>query len=112
VDCGSKKLTHTHSKKGTEMVWSHYAEEAYAAEQESLDEPYEMEDEDRGPPEPLEFDDWCTWFSNDLLNMWMSLRAYREDSGTTSYILNSAEYNDFCYFCYQFSRGWPSRFPS
>jgi len=25
------------------MVWSHYKEEAHAAEQESLDEPYEME---------------------------------------------------------------------
>jgi len=95
------------------MVWKHYADEAYAPEQEVLDNYVEIDDyEDRGPPEPMEFEDWVEWYSNDLMNMWMSIRAYREDSGTSSYILKGASYTDFCQFCYQFSSGWPSSMPS
>ena len=90
------------------MVWKQYADEAYAPENESRYEDLAIDDfEDRSPPERLSFEDWCAWFSEDLLNMWMSLRSYGEVASTDSYILTYAEYNDFCYFCYQFSRGYP-----
>ena len=96
------------------MVWKHYADEAYAPENELPDDVGGAVDdyEDRGPPEPMGFEDWCAWFSNDLLNMWMSLQSYGQDAGTSSYIMSDATYNDFCWFCYQFSRGWPSPCPS
>jgi hypothetical protein len=96
------------------MVWQHYADEAYAPENEALFEnQVDIDDyEDRGPPQPMDFEDWCEWFSVDLLNMWMSLRTYGQEASTSAYILTHAEFNDFCHFCYQFSRGYPSRLPS
>ena len=95
------------------MVWKHYADEAHAPEHEILDNYVDIDDyEDRGPPESMNYQDWAEWFSRDLMNMWMSLRTYGHDAGTSSYIMTSASYDDFCQFCYQFSRGWPSRMPS
>jgi len=61
---------------------------------------------------PLPYDDWVTWYSNDIMNLWMGIKAYKEDSGNEYYILDSAEYNDFCEFCYAFSCKMRSRFPS
>ena len=92
------------------MVWSHYLQEINTHEEDGNI----SEEDERMPPrnKPMEFDEWQTWYSNDLLNMWMSLRAYKEDSGNESYILDQADFNDFCEFCYNFSCQLPSKYPS
>ena len=94
------------------MVWSHYVQETNNNQIPSV-EGYSS-DEERLPPRnrPMIYDDWITWYSNDLLNMWMGMRAYREDSGTSTYIMDQCEYDDFCRFCYEFSCQFPSAFPS
>ncbi len=63
------------------------------------------DDYDTPTRHPLEFQDWSEWFDRDLMNMWMSLRQYREDTYLTGYILRDATFTDFCDFCYQFSHG-------
>ena len=94
------------------MVWSHYIQETNNNQVDTNEEYHS--DEDRVPPrnKPMPYDDWVTWFSNDLLNMWMGTKAYREDSGTSTYIMDNCEYEDFCIFCYEFSCKFPSQFPS
>ena len=83
------------------MVWSEYRDEAHAADHEysGFSDDDNLEDGDRY----MTCDEWTVWHSQDLMNMWMSLRAYREDSGTTNSILKIATYTDFCEFCYRFS---------
>jgi len=95
------------------MVWSHYLQEITNNNTHEEDGNISEEDE-RMPPrnKPMDFDEWQTWYSNDLLNMWMSIRAYKEDSGNESYVLDQAEFNDFCEFCYNYSCRLPSKYPS
>ena len=99
------------------MVWKHYADEAYAPENEAHEfEPdyadVHIDDYQDCHPAHMNQEDWEAWYSRDLLNMWMSLMSYGETSGVSSYILTSAQYSDFCDFCYMFSRGIPNRLPS
>lgn len=95
------------------MVWSHYLQETTNNQADNNVENTSDDDELAIPRNrPLDFDMWVTWFHNDLLNMWMSLRAYREDSSTTHFILDECEFHDFCEFCYEFSSRFASRYPS
>lgn len=95
------------------MVWSHYLDETYAEDEFVYDEECEVEDEEREPPQrQMTLDDWSTWYSRDLLNMWMSLRSYTVDAGVSSYLLTDASFPDFCEFVYNFSHGYPSPHPS
>lgn len=48
--------------------------------------------------------DWHDWHSEDVLNMWMSLRQYLEDNHLNSTLMNNASFNDFAEFVRQFSR--------
>jgi len=82
------------------MVWSEYVEHTTGGENEYSDE------ENDFPPCRLHVEDWTTWYSEDLMNMWFSLVQYRSDSGRTHDILKNASYTDFCEFCYQFSHGY------
>lgn len=59
--------------------------------------------------EPLEYQTWCTWFREDLLNMWMSIRTYAEDSYMRSTLLGPMCFEDFCSFVYSFSSTYPSK---
>jgi hypothetical protein len=66
-----------------------------------MDETYdEQEDRDLvlGPQ------DWHDWHSEDVLNMWMSLRQYIEDNNLNSTLLNNASFHNFAEFVRQFSR--------
>lgn len=54
--------------------------------------------------EPLSPEDWMDWNSEHLLNMWMSLRQYREDNYIDSTMMNIATFNDFCHFVMKNSR--------
>ena len=84
------------------MVWSEYANEAHV---NNPTDPNDYSDDDNPDDGDrwMTCDEWTTWHSHDLLNMWMSLRDYREISGTTNSILKLATYTDFCEFCYRFS---------
>jgi hypothetical protein len=66
-----------------------------------MDETYD-EQEDRelvlGPQ------DWHDWHSEDVLNMWMSLRQYLEDNNLNSTLMNKASFHNFAEFVRQFSR--------
>ena len=86
------------------MVWSEYVEHTNGENDYSDDE-----NDDSIPPKRLTVDDWTTWYSEDLLNMWFSLVQYREDSGQKYDIMKNATYTDFCEFCYHFSHGFASR---
>ncbi len=68
---------------------------------------YSDEEEDTGP-EQLDIQNWMDWYSNDLLNMWMGLRTYREDTYLTTSLMGDATFHDFCEFVYSFSHGFPS----
>jgi hypothetical protein len=83
------------------MVWSEYVEHTNGENDYSDDE-----NDDFVPPKRLTIDDWTTWYSEDLLNMWFSLVQYREDSGRKHDIMKNATYTDFCEFCYHFSHGF------
>jgi len=92
------------------MVWNQYVDEAngHADEYECLDGEEEVEP----PPSRMSIHDWETWFSRDLMNMWMSLRQYREDAGVSNFIMKDATYSDFIEFCYHFSHGYANSRPS
>jgi hypothetical protein len=80
------------------MVWSEYVQETVY---DTNDYAYDSNDDEPDPPSvPLTFDEWCAWHSEDLMNMWMSLVQYREDSGMGYLILNFANFTDFCEFCW------------
>ena len=91
------------------MVWSQYVEDANDPSEE-MD--YESDYEDPLPPSPMEIEDWVTWYSGDLLNMWFSLKQYREDAGIHNYVMSHATYTDFCEFCYRCSDGTRNSYPS
>jgi hypothetical protein len=84
------------------MVWSEYVDHTRGDNDYSDDD----ENDDFIPPRRLSVDDWTTWYSEDLLNMWFSLVQYREDSGRKHDIMKNATYTDFCEFCYRFSHGF------
>lgn len=75
-----------------------YQYDAFTGEEE-----YDEEEvaEEYGPLHP---EDWMDFNSTHLLNMWMSLRQYREENYINNTILNFATYNDFCHFVMNFSR--------
>ena len=46
---------------------------------------------------------WEDWHSEDLLNMWMSIRTYLQDRGMNNTLLKTANFNNFCEFVRFFS---------
>ena len=82
------------------MVWGHYAEEANFSIVDTHSKPLE---EFSGHGIELQYQDWITWYADDLRNMWVSLSAYRKDAMIKNHILNMADFNIFCEFCYTMS---------
>ena len=84
------------------MVWSEYVEHTTG------DNEYEYSDDEyqEPPSRRLTVDEWTTWYSEDLLNMWFSLVQSRQDSGRFHDILKDGSYTAFCEFCYRFSHGF------
>lgn len=79
-----------------------------------VDDPYvnEFEDEDEIVDiynEPLEYHEWVTWYSNDLMNMWMGMKAYLQDSYLEGPMLGAMTLDDFSSFIYSFSSAKSSR---
>lgn len=57
---------------------------------------YDDDNQDDGTLEPLDPESWQDWYSEDLLNMWMSIRQYKEER----YICDRATFNSFCRWAY------------
>lgn len=69
---------------------------------------YSDEEEDSGP-EQLDIQNWMDYYSNDLLNMWMGLRTYRDDTYLGHALMGDATFHDFCEFVYNFSHKYPDK---
>lgn len=68
---------------------------------DDLDEQYDEQEDHEIVLSPQ---DWHDWHSEDVLNMWMSLRQYLEDNHLNSTLLNRASFHNFAEFVRQFSR--------
>jgi|DEB0MinimDraft_6_1074348.scaffolds.fasta_scaffold05042_8 hypothetical protein len=88
------------------MVWSQYVDETRI----DSDNETETSEEELIIPrnKPMEYDTWVSWYYNDLMNMWMHMKTYREDTSCSQFILDKGEFEDFCEFCYHFSCKRPS----
>lgn len=51
----------------------------------------------------LDPESWHDWHSEDLLNMWMGMKAYLEDRYMDQTIMNKATFHNFCEFVRFFS---------
>lgn len=86
------------------MVWSHYRDEAnLITENEPNNQINDSLEQYSGKRVQLDFDDWVTWYSDDLHNIWSSINSYTEYSFISSHFLNFCDFNDFCEFCYNMS---------
>lgn len=82
------------------MVWSEYVNETVWEDNETYDDA--EYDSDQPPSTRINCDDWTTWHSEDLLNMWFTLCNHREQA---PYLWKRATYSNFCEFCYVYSYG-------
>ena len=98
------------------MVWNQYVDEANGPIDEFNDgnvgDFFDGDEEVEPPPSRMSIENWEEWFSRDLMNMWMSLRQYREDANVSNYIMNGCSYSEFVEFCYAFSHGYANSYPS
>lgn len=88
------------------MVWSQYKDEANLIND---DDTFHL-NQITGPLEnysgrgiKLEINDWITYYSDDLHNLWSSITEYKHDACIDSQFLNKADFGDFCEFCYNMS---------
>ena len=56
-----------------------------------------------GINEDMSIEDWETFYSEDLYNMWSNLREYMAETGSGLYLLQRADYTEFVQFCYDTS---------
>jgi hypothetical protein len=78
-----------------------YRDDALFDADAAYDETYdEQEDHDL----ELNPQEWHDWHSEDVLNMWMSLRQYLEDNHMSSTLLNKATFHNFAEFVRIFSQ--------
>jgi len=68
---------------------------------DDVDEAYDEQEDHEIMLSPT---DWHDWHSEDVLNMWMSLRQYLEDNHLNSTLMKDASFHDFAEFVRQFSR--------
>ena len=93
------------------MVWSGYMDETnYTAAEYNSDDEQQPHDDDLIVPRnrPMEYHDWVTWHHEHLMNMWMSIKQYTQDSATGFRLFDQMNWNDFCEFSYQFSCKLPA----
>lgn len=78
------------------MVWSQYLDEVVHD-----NDAYSDDDKNENETEtPLDVDDWQSYYSSELLNMWMALKEYTEETGISTYVLRKAKWGDFNEFCF------------
>lgn len=82
------------------MPWTQYQEEINST---LILHDQQLEQEEVPINEPLEFDDWVTYYEPHLSNMWETLTSYMEISRTRDGILPYVDFWDFCRYCYNSS---------
>ncbi len=65
------------------------------------------DDEIYRPDEVLNVEDWTSYYSDDVYNMWSLIRDYMEENGSRGYMMQYADYTAFAEFCYSMSYGHP-----
>jgi len=89
------------------MVWSHYKNEAHQSG--SHHNAVHDYDDDTPHNHPMEYEEWKTWYSTDLFNMWQGIVGYTKDACIEGSIFNEGDYDDFCMNIYNFSSKLPSK---
>lgn len=85
------------------MVNEHVKDAQYTAS-DSHQQGFDSDDEFAyRAQEPMTISDWETYYSEDLYNMWRSLRAYGDTTGARAYCMEHATYTDFVEWCYEHS---------
>ena len=84
------------------MVWSHYANEVRLTDT-IIDDDGDNSDGYYNDDKPVGFHEWVEEYSDDLFNIWMGMKGYREDVGITHRFMQHMDWNDFCEMCYKFS---------
>ncbi len=82
------------------MVWSEYVNET-VWEDTAIDDG-DIDDGNDSFTTRLNCDEWTTYHSEDLLNMWFTLVEHRD---WTPALWSGATYSNFCDFCYVYSYG-------
>lgn len=80
------------------------AENFFNDDELSSDDEEEIE---RFYTQKMQYEEWCDWHSEHLLNMWMSLRSYNEMNYDPVHLSNRLQYSDFCEFVYKKSLKLP-----
>jgi hypothetical protein len=75
------------------MGFNEYAQDSIIYGEDAIEDDLQ----DDGLMEPLDPESWQDWHSEDLLNMWMSIRQYKEER----YICDRATFNSFCEWSYK-----------
>jgi hypothetical protein len=78
-----------------------YRDDALFDADAAYDETYDEQEDHELELNPSE---WHDWHSEDVLNMWMSLRQYLEDNHMSSTLLNKATFHNFAEFVRIFSQ--------
>lgn len=87
------------------MVWNQYMDDIPPVVSDDMEED---QDEPIIPRNrPMNYQDWITWYSDDLFNLWMNIRSYREECGLQRFLLNNLDWNEFCEICYYYSSKLP-----
>ena len=56
-----------------------------------------------GSDDTMSIQDWESFYSEDLYNMWSSMKTYTLSTGASAYMNEYASYQDFVEFCYSMS---------
>ena len=64
-----------------------------------------QDDEIYRPDEVMSVEDWTSYYSDDLYNMWSMMRDYMEANGIKCYMMQDSDYSNFAEYCYSMSRG-------
>ena len=65
------------------------------------------DDEIYRPDEVLNVEDWTSYYSDDIYNMWSHLREYMSHTGCGAYMMQYADYTTFAEYCYSMSYAHP-----
>lgn len=84
------------------MVWSQYKEDADHQATTTTGDDNKIT-EFYGDKVDLRFEDWSSWYQQDLMNMWNGIQTYRKDAYIDKHVFEYATYTDFCEFCYSMS---------
>jgi len=60
----------------------------------------ETDDEYCMDNDPMELEDWETFYSDDLYNLWGRMEGYLQETGAAAYMLLHVPWPDFVKFCY------------